>query len=84
MKYFQVDASSTEFCGYDSTYYFKAEDEHALENSDEFAKMLDFMDEYINQDADPEDEDYVQDYVYYNISETTEEEYNLYAKENQF
>ena len=79
-----VECSSTEFCGYDSTYFFEAEDQLSLECSEEFEKMIEYMEEYIAQDNDPEDEDYTEDYVHYNISESTKLEFDLYSKDNQF
>lgn len=86
MKYFLVEASSEHFCGFDSSFYFAAESEEDLENSEDWDEMVNHMEDYIGGWVDEDDEEEYGDdagNIIYSVSETTESEY-LEFKDSNF
>lgn len=83
MLYFEVEFSSTNFAGFDQSYYFQAESETELENSEEFIEAMKDYEDYFFDWLDEDDfEEYGEDaesYMHW-IREIEEEEYLEYTK----
>lgn len=88
MKYFRVDAYSVNWCGFDSSFYFKAESEEELENSRDMAAVEEHMFDYISGADLDDEEDMTEEerdesnMVGWNIEEIDEEEYLEYVDGN--